>query len=205
MPSNSWMPNPICTISQAPSNWPVFDMSLAPRIETERLVLIQHSDAHISERYAGWLNDQQTTALSRQRFRKHTVESCRAYVESFAEGSNYLWAIEHRGTPNKHIGNIRANIDIDNSIADVAILIGDRSCWGTGVGTEAWKAVCDWLLNDGGMRKLQAGTTSVNKGMLGIMRKSGMIDDGIRKRHYEINGQEVDVIYAALFRDPHSA
>lgn len=176
-------------------------MASTPTIETERLILCAHRDDHISPRYAGWLNDPETMALSRQRLTVHTVESCRAFVDGFADTPHYLWAIDRKGETPDHIGNIRANIDTTNNTADVAILIGERSCWGTGIGAEAWQAVCNWLLGDGGVRKVYAGTTSINKGMLGIMRKTHMVDDGVRERHYEIDGKEVDVIYAALFRD----
>lgn len=179
-------------------------MANTPTIKTARLAMVPFDDTHIGPRYVSWLNDPETMALSRQRLASHTIESCRDYVESFATSPHYLWAIERTGDQNEHIGNIRANIDTDNNTADVAILIGERSCWGSGIGSESWTGICDWLLGDGGIRKVYAGTTSVNKGMLGIMRKSGMIDDGIRTRHYEIGGQEVDVIYTALFRDPKS-
>lgn len=176
-------------------------MANAPLIETARLKLVPFGDQHISARYVGWLNDPDTMALSRQRLASHTIESCRDYVAGFASSPHYLWAIERKDKPAEHIGNIRANIDTENNTADVAILIGERTCWGTGVGSEAWQGICDWLLGAGGIRKVYAGTTSINKGMLGIMRKCGMIDDGVRTKHYEIGGQEVDVIYAALFRD----
>lgn len=176
-------------------------MANAPSIETIRLRLVPFGEQHISSRYVGWLNDPDTMALSRQRLASHTIESCRQYVAGFTNSPHYLWAIERTDEAVEHIGNIRANIDTENNTADVAILIGERSCWGTGVGSEAWKAVCDWLLSTGGIRKVYAGTTSINKGMLGIMRKSGMVDDGVRTKHYEIDGQEVDVIYTALFKD----
>lgn len=182
-------------------------MASSPTIKTARLAMVPFSDLHISARYVGWLNDPETMALSRQRLASHTIQSCRDYVASYANSPNYLWAIERHDEQNEsgeHIGNIRANIDTDNNTADVAILIGERSCWGTGIGSEAWIGVCNWLLSDGGIRKVYAGTTSINKGMLGIMRKSDMVDDGIRRRHYEIHGQEVDVIYTALFKDSKS-
>lgn len=176
-------------------------MANAPLIETARLKLVPFGEQHISTRYVGWLNDPETMALSRQRLTSHTIESCRDYVTGFAASPHYLWAIERKGEPSEHIGNIRANIDNDNNTADIAILVGERSCWGTGIGSEAWQGMCDWLLGEGYIRKIHAGTTSINKGMLGIMRKSGMVNDGVRAQHYEIDGQEVDVIYTALFRD----
>ena len=98
-----------------------------------------------------------------------------------------------------HIGNINAYIDEDNSTASVGIMIGERRVWGQGYGLEAWVAVCHYLMYDIGIRKVTAGTLAVNKGMLRIMEKSGMVADGRWIRHCLVDGEEVDIIFAALF------
>jgi RimJ/RimL family protein N-acetyltransferase len=73
--------------------------------------------------------------------------------------------------------------------------------WGRGYGAEAWRALCDHLFRARGIRKITAGTIEPNAGMIGIMKNVGMVDDGRRIRHHLWNGREVDVVYAALFRD----
>lgn len=158
------------------------------------------SEEHLTERYVGWLNDPEVVRYSEQRHRRHTLASCREYWRSFQSSPNYFWAlIEHeRGLG--HIGNMNAYVDPPNRVADVGILIGERAVWRGGYGMEAWQAVCDFLLHEGGIRKVTAGAMATNSGMLAIMRKAGMVEDGRRVRHYLVGDEEVDLVYAALFR-----
>lgn len=170
-------------------------------ITTPRMRIIPFAEKHLSRRYVSWLNDPQVVGFSDQRFRTHTLESCRQYWESFVNSPHYFWAIIARDPALGHIGNMNAYVDVNHSLADVGIVIGEKSVWGKGYGLEAWIAVCDYLLRVAGMRKLTAGTLSVNTAMLRIMKRLGMAADGQRTRQCLWNGQEVDVIHGALFRD----
>lgn len=176
-------------------------MATGEVIRTERLLLEPFTEKHLAERYVSWLNNPQVVRYSEQRHRTHTLETCRSYLASFQETPNYFWAICQVEGPHGHIGNISADVDVANGLADVGILIGETEVWGQGYGTEAWKAVCDYLLHRPSIRKVTAGTISLNQGMLKIMQKSGMVPDGRRVRHYLWEGKEVDVIYMALFKE----
>ena len=56
-----------------------------------------------------------------------------------------------------------------------------------------------FLLDEVGLRKVWAGTMATNAGMLKIMKNSGMISDGVRRREYMWEGKEVDLVYMATF------
>jgi len=169
-------------------------------IETPRLFILPFRESFLTERYIGWLNDPEVVCYSEQRHKTCTIESCRAYWQSFNGTPNYFWAITAKDSKIGHIGNMNAYVDVANKVADVGILIGEKAIWGCGYGTEAWAAVCRYLLDEEGMHKVGAGTMAVNKGMLRIMAKAGMIDDGVRKRHFLFEGQEVDLIHKAFFK-----
>ena len=169
-------------------------------LTTTRLQIVPFNEEFLTERYVGWLNDPEVVRYSEQRHHQHTLQSCRDYWQSFQGTSNYLWAIVARDKAICHIGNINAYVDLHNLVADVGILIGERSFWGGGYGTEAWVAVCNYLLYKAGMRKVTAGTIAENTGMLHIMKKAGMVEDGVRKCHFIFEGREVDLIHAALYR-----
>ncbi|MGJ3258697.1 MAG: GNAT family N-acetyltransferase [Rhodospirillales bacterium] len=170
-------------------------------LTTERLTLRPFDTArHLTESYVAWLNDPDVVRYSEQRHRTHTLATCRAFAEGFQTGPSRLWTIEMR-EDGSHIGNIHADIDAANGLADVAILIGARQAWGKGIGLEAWNAVLDWLLTDGGIRKAVAGCMASNAAMVRIMEKSGMVPDGTRNAHYVLDGKPEDIVFRARFRD----
>lgn len=170
-------------------------------ISAPRLVLEPFGEKHLTDKYVGWLNDPETVRFSDQRHRRHTLESCRQYWLSFRGSPDFFWALVARDPALGHIGNLTAHVDVIHGTADLGILVGARSSWGTGLGSEAWIAACDHLFREGGIRKITAGTLTVNGGMLGIMRKAGMVEDGRRLRHCLLDGAEMDLVHAALFRD----
>jgi RimJ/RimL family protein N-acetyltransferase len=169
-------------------------------IETPRLHLEPFSERHLSDQYVRWLNDPEVVRFSEQRHRRHTRESAAAYMRSFEGTANCLWAIVTKEPENLHVGNISASVDPENGVADIGLLIGEKSRWGRGFGTEAWTAVCRFLIDQKSIRKVSAGAAVANRGMLEIMRRAGMKEDGVRARHLVIDGQELDVVHMALFR-----
>lgn len=178
-------------------------MAQSTMIETQRLRIVPFSEKYLTPVYVSWLNDPEVVRYSEQRHRKHTLESCREYWQSFADSPSFFWAITAIDPMIGHIGNITAYVDTMNMVADVGIMIGDRKVWGKSYGLETWLAVCGYLLNECGIRKVTAGTLAANKGMLRIMERSGMVADGRRTRHAIVEGVEVDIVHSAFFGNSH--
>ena len=176
-------------------------MAKSEDIRTNRLLITPFSERHLTERYVEWLNDSNLMRYSEQRHKIHTIESCRKYMQSFENTPNYFWAIEEVKIDNRHIGNINSYVDKNNLLADIGILIGDTTCGGKGYATEAMRVIVDFLFKKQKLRKITSGTISSNKAMLKILKKVGMVEDGIRYRHSIWEGIEVDVIHMRIFRD----
>jgi [ribosomal protein S5]-alanine N-acetyltransferase len=176
-------------------------MAATPPLATRRLVLEPFAERHLSDIYVGWLQDPRVVQFSDQRFRRHTLDSCREYARSFDSGPNYFWAILLRGDPSRHIGTMTAYVDEPHRVADIGILMGDTSTWGRGFASEAFVAACDYLFRKTTMRKITAGTIEPNAGMIGVMKKAGMVEDGRRTGQALWNGEAVDVVHSAVFRD----
>jgi RimJ/RimL family protein N-acetyltransferase len=170
-------------------------------IHTQRLCILPFQEKHLTTRYVSWLNDPEVVRYSEQRHRVHSLQSCRAYWESFAKSANFFWAIETLEFDWGHIGNINAYVDSRNRLADIGVLIGEKGAWRRGYGGEAFAAVCGFLFNACKLRKITAGTVAPNTPMLRIMQRSGMMPDGKRRRHFLLDGREVDVIHMAVFRE----
>jgi ribosomal-protein-alanine N-acetyltransferase len=168
-------------------------------LTAERIELRPFSEHFLTERYVGWLNDKETVRYSEQRHRTHTLESCRSYAASFVSSPHYFWAIVANDPSHGHIGNITATIDTANRTADLAIMVGDSAARGQRYGLEAWQRACRFLLEDAGLRKVSAGTMEINEPMIRIMRASGMIEEGRRRRQFLVDGKPVDAVLVALF------
>ncbi len=167
--------------------------------ETERLVLEPFGEKHLTPRYVRWLNDPEVTRWSEQRHVTHTLESCRAYYESFVGTPNMFFAIVHKGELG-HVGNLNVYVEPRHGLADIGILVGERSAWGNGYGYEAWTCILHALLKEPSIRKVTGGSAANNVAMQKIMRAAGMVEDGRRARHYVYDGSEVDIVYFAAFK-----
>jgi len=169
-------------------------------IDTERLRIEPFSSEHLTERYVGWLSDQEVVKFSEQRYVKHTLDSCRAYWYSFSGTPNFFWALVVKDSEIGHVGNVTAYVDRSRSSADLGILVGERRVWNKGYGREAWLAVCRYLFEREDISRITAGTLVVNQAMLGIMRSAGMVRDEQRNGKSLYQGAEVDFYYGVLNR-----
>ncbi len=150
-----------------------------------------------------WLNDPEVVRYSEQRHYNHTMDSVRKFKPDL------MWAIiavlevhETRAGPlpeYSHIGNISAQLDLPNKVADISMMIGDRGVWGQGYGREAWKAVMDWLFLQG-VRKVTGGCMAGNEAMVKIFERVGMEPDYVRGGHFLVDGERVDSLHYRVWK-----
>ncbi len=165
-------------------------------IKTKRLVIRPYIPMdEIIYANVRWLNDPEVVRYSEQRHKTHTFESQLEYIKSF--NTNQLLSIF---LGDKFIGTMSVYHDDQNKVADVGIMIGDKSEWGQGFGFEAWQALCDGLLHHG-IRKVEAGCMSTNWPMRSICKKHGMREEGSRWGHYLLDKNETaDMLLFGKFK-----
>lgn len=151
----------------------------------------------IDDDYLSWLNDPQVVRFSNQRFRKHDLDTCRDYLDSFASSPNLFVSIRTRG--GDRIGTMTAYRSPHHGTADVGIMVGDKRSWGEGFGQDAWNTMLAWLLSDGEMRKVTAGTLTCNVGMVRLMERSGMSLEGVRRAQELVDGLPEDMVLYGKF------
>lgn len=168
---------------------------LPVRVGNLSLRIFEETD--ITDQYISWLNDPEVVRYSNQRFLEHDKESCQIYFDSMKSASALFILIEHdlEGS----VGTMSIHVNTNHSTADIGILIGQRSIWGKGVGQGAWKAVLRLLEDSGYIRKITAGTLSCNEGMKRLALRSGMIEEGRRRKQEIVDGEACDIIYFCRF------
>ena len=148
------------------------------------------------KKYINWLNDKHLMQYSDRRHQKHTPITCMSYLRSFKKTNNYFYAILDSQTK-EHIGNITAIIDVNNSVADIGILIGKKSM---GYGKVAWSRMMN-ILFDLGIRKVTGGAMSNNLAMIKIFKSSEMNFEYKKIKQYLYKRQKyVDLVGYCKFR-----
>lgn len=146
-------------------------------------------DEGIARTMVGWLNDPEITKYSEQRHKKHTIRSQMSYIRK----TKLLWGIYRMDTVGL-IGSVSAHWDDHNNVANVGIMIGDKGNMGSGYGFEAWKLVCDNLRTEGSVRKIEAGCMEINRAMMSICSKYGMMEEGRRDDHFVVGDTTCDLV-----------
>lgn len=174
-------------------------MAIPPILETSRLRLVPFDQSFISDRYVGWLNDPATVRFSEQRHATHSLASCHDFLKRFQGASpHFFWAMLTRDD-GQHIGNVTGTVIPHYRVGEPSILVGERAAHGKGLGTEAYGAVSEFLLGPAGMRKLESGAMATNSAMLAVFRHCGFHEEGRKKRHFVVDGVEVDMVLTARF------
>lgn len=151
--------------------------------------------------YVNWLNDLEVNQYLESRFKKHTLHGVRKYVKEInSTGENYLFGIYNKEN-NKHIGNIKiGNINKIHKFCDVGLMIGDRTMWGKGKGSESIKLVTQYAFDRLKLNKIIAGIYANNIGSYKAFIKCGYSEIGRMKRHYISRGGYVDKIIVEKLR-----
>lgn len=149
------------------------------------------------EKVVGWLNDSWVMRFSEQRHSAHSVYTQRKYMRDLTAVSGAYFSISN-GT--KMIGTASIIPDKNNNVAQVGILIGDKSEQGKGHGIVAWSKVCDFCFDDG-FRKVEAGCMATNHAMIAIFQKYGMEMEGYIRGHFLVDGEEVAEVRYGKFNE----
>lgn len=165
-----------------------------------RLILRSFRPEDVTPAYIGWLNDPWVVRFSNQRFRTHDRASSEAYLATF-DGTDNLFISIREAATDRALGTMTVYFNQHHGTADVGIMIGESDVWGTGVGLEAWCLLTDWLLSEGGVRKVTAGTLACNAGMIRLAERSGMSLEGRRIAQEIVDGQPHDTLYFGRFAE----
>ena len=163
--------------------------------------LVEFDTCHLTEDYVAWLNDPEIVKFSQQRFMEHTMETCRGYFESKQSIPKTFLAIEFLEQGSwSHIGNIGVDLNLNDKVADLSILIGERNLQNKGVGSIAWKLGIEHCFREFRLDCITAGTMELNLAMRRIFEKSNMVIDAILPSRYLIDGTRVGMVCAHLPR-----
>lgn len=173
-----------------------------PFLEGENIYLREVRESDVNENYYRWMNDPDITQYLESRFYPNSLEELRHYVgEKSKDNSSVFLAIILKNG-NRHIGNIKLGpINWIHRYADVALIIGEKDCWGKGYASSAICLVTKYAFKTLNLHKLMAGCYDLNQGSAKAFQKAGFQTEGVRKRHYYYDGGYIDSVLLGIVRE----
>ena len=133
--------------------------------------------------YAEWFNDEVVCSGNGHHRFPYSRERALRYIEqSHSNGGQIILAVVRR-KDGRHIGNVAlTDIDPISRSGEFAIVIGDRSCWGGGYGTEAAVLLLRHAFSTLNLNRVYCGTFDTNTAMRRLARLLGMKQEGCRRQ-----------------------
>ena len=163
-------------------------------LEGAQVRLELFDESHITDNYLAWLNDPVVVRYSSQRLTQHTFDTSAKYLASFVDTENLLLAVDIKET-GRYMGTMSVYFSKTEQSADIGIMIGDPSCWGQGIGGDAWRTVLHWLIYVAQVSTVTGGALRRNTGMINIMVNSGMQLVRVDPAHALVESQLEDALY----------
>lgn len=171
-------------------------------IQGQRIFLRPLVEDDVGEEYLEWMRDPLVTQYLESRDQTQTLDTLRTFVRSMnASPRDHLFGI-FLVQGGEHIGNIKiGSIREPHRSADLGLIIGCRSAWGKGYGTEVIALATRHAFEQLGLNKLWAGMYAENLGSYHAFIKAGYREVGRFRRHILFKGRYIDSILVEKCRD----
>lgn len=172
------------------------------RVEGDTIFLRPLGADDVNDTYLRWLTDPDVNKFMETRHRPQTMQTIGEFVARVnAREDEFLFGICLK-KGGRHVGNIKVGpVKQNHSVADVSLFIGERDCWGQGLATDAIRAISRFAFETMGVSKLNAVAYAANRGSVGAFLRAGYTQEGLRRKHYILDGKPADVAELGLCAD----
>jgi RimJ/RimL family protein N-acetyltransferase len=169
-----------------------------------RLRALERSDV---ERAYPWVNDLEVTKYLLLRYPMSRTQEEKYLTETAEQGNSFgdvRLAIEtkdgvHIGMCGLHRGSP------EDRHASLGIMVGDKSLWSDGYGSDAVLALLRFAFDQMNLNKVELGVFEFNERAIACYRKCGFIEEGRRREHYFQDGRYWDIIDMSVLRREYEA
>ncbi len=143
-------------------------------------------------RCVAWFNDRDVTYFLGRDGPLTLDEEGRWFANYKAKTDELIFAITIDG---HHIGNVGLHvIDRTNRRADLGILIGEKSLWSRGFGTDTLRAVLRYAFDELRLNKVSLDVIHYNDRAIRLYERLGFVREGVKREDLLKRGRFVDVI-----------
>jgi ribosomal-protein-alanine N-acetyltransferase len=166
-----------------------------PFLSGERVYLRALVEEDAQGPYPTWFNDPEVCRGNSHHVLPYGRAAALDYIRHVNQARDSLVLAIVTRDGDRHVGNIALQgIHPVYHSAELSIVIGDRSVWGTGVGTEAAHLLCDHGFSAMNLYRIGCGTFDDNVAMRRLAAALGMREEGRRRQAAFKQGRWVDVV-----------
>jgi RimJ/RimL family protein N-acetyltransferase len=167
-------------------------------IQGERVVLRPVEEADLSY-LTVWLNDPEVASGVLRNW-PLSQDGARSWLERRKGSLSTLpFAICER-PDQRPVGLVEiADIHWVHQLAELWIIIGDKTRWGRGLASEALALLLDYAFKNLGLRKMHVKARADNPAAARLYLKCGFVQEGVFIKEYLSGGEYVDLIRMAVF------
>lgn len=156
--------------------------------------------------YPQWLNDPDVCRYNSHGESLYTREMALAYIRSVTDNPTIQAFAICLNENSRHIGNIALQqVSAKNKSAELAILIGDSSVYGQGIGFESCSLLMTYGFGSLHLHRIHCGTHADNTAMKKLALSLGMREEGKRRDAIFKNGKYADVLEYGILRDEYTS
>jgi RimJ/RimL family protein N-acetyltransferase len=101
----------------------------------------------------------------------------------------------------QHIGNTNLfNVQPENRCAELGIMIGEKSCWSRGYGTDALRTLLRFGFEEMNLHRIALNVYAFNERGIACYRKVGFIEEGRMRERIYTEGAYHDLIWMSVLR-----
>ena len=168
-------------------------------LDTERLSLRPLVEEDADGPYPDWFNDAETCAGNSHHVYPFSRSQAIDYIKSTRSDKSCVVLAVTLKSDKRHVGNVSLqHIHPLNRSAELAIIVGDKSCRGQGIGEEACRAIVAHGITALNLQRIACGTLATNHGMIAVARKLGFEQEGVLRQAAFKDGRYIDVLLYGL-------
>lgn len=147
-------------------------MIFTDKLTGERIYLRSLTADDATQTYADWLCDPQVNRFLATK--QATPDELRAYIaKKNSQTDTYFFGIFLKDS-DRQIGTIKLEpIDLANRAATIAVMIGDKTCWGKGYNPEAMRLLINFCFQKLGLVEMNLGVRGSHVAAIRSYQKLG--------------------------------
>ena len=173
-------------------------------IETERLILRKYTLDDIQSMFDNWASDPEVSKYVGWDVHDTidvTTEIITSWINKYENPLSFNWAVVLKDT-NELVGSIEViKVKEKDGFGEIGYCYSKKT-WGQGIGTEALRAVLNYVFNEADFRIIEIRYLENNPASGKVMEKAGLkYETKLRDRTVDKNGLINDILIYSITKD----